>query len=417
MTHLHLDPLGGAAGDMFAAALLHADPGAEPDLRQAVHAATGATCRTEPADDGSLTGLRFFVDLPNHDHRHHDHAHWSAIRRTLTDGRLPDAVATRAVAIFTLLADAESRVHGVAPDDVVFHEVGAIDSIADIVAAAVLLARLAPTSASIAPLPIGGGRVDTAHGPMPVPAPATALLLEGLLTIDDGIGGERVTPTGAAILRHLAPAPRPRTPLRLTASGYGFGTRRLPNLSNCLRATLFAPAEPGAEAAPRIPHRRLAVITFEIDDQAGEDLAAGLERLRAADCIHDVVQIPAIGKKGRFAVQVQILADAARAEDAVDLAFRETTTIGLRVAETDARALTRRQSCVDAAGHDVRLKHADRPGGPTIKPEADDIASAGDAAARAARRAAAQAAATQTAATQAAATPTDPARERANDPP
>ena len=387
MTRLHLDPLGGIAGDMFAAALLHARPDLVGDVASAVRSATGAAIRVDATADGALHGTRFSVDDPAPEpHSTSDggghHTHWSEIRARLNDGRLQTPVAARATAIFALLAEAEARVHGVAPDDVAFHEVGAVDSIADIVAAATLLVRLDVSAVSCAPVPLGHGRVDTAHGIMPVPAPATALLLEGLPTVQDGIGGERVTPTGAAILRHLRPGPGVAG--TLLASGTGLGTRRLPGIGNCLRVLLFA--EPGSAPETPSPHRHLAAISFEVDDQTGEDLATGIARLRATPGIHDVVQIPAIGKKGRLAVQLQVLADAAATESAIDACFRETATIGLRIALVDARALPRRIDTVSTASGDLRVKIVDRPGGPTAKVEADDLG-AHDAATRARLRA------------------------------
>ncbi len=378
--HLHLDVLGGVAGDMFAACLLDVCPEAEPAVRRSVEIATEIACGTVAHQDGILSGRRFEVGAW-HGARH-GHAHWSAIRRRLADAPLEPRVATHAVGIFQMLAEVEARVHGVEPDEIVFHEVGALDSIADIVAAASLIAHLEPATVSLSPLPIGSGRIETAHGIMPVPAPAVAILLEGFETIDDGIPGERITPTGAAILRYLQPGRRPSGPLRLLASGTGFGTRRLPGISNCLRATMFVcPDEPGQ----RVPHRTLAVIAFEVDDQSGEDLAAGVEQIRAHEGVHDVVQLPAIGKKGRFAVQLQVLADEARSDEIIELCFRQTTTIGLRIQRVEARALVRRSARVSADGHDVRVKLVDRPGGQTGKPEADDIV--GDAAGRAALRA------------------------------
>lgn len=371
---------------MFAAALLHARPDCAETVLRHVRAAIGVDCTTEAASDGALHGLRFGVPADaahdgRHPHHDHHHAHWATIRRDLNDGRLPEAIAARATRIFAALAEAEARVHGTAPDDVVFHEVGARDSIGDIVAAATLIVELGIGSASTAPLPLGGGRIETAHGIMPVPAPATVLLLEGLPTLDDGIAGERVTPTGAAILRDLAPgAARGGV---LAASGFGFGTRRLPGLANCLRVLLF---EEATATSGAIPHRRLAVVTFEIDDQSGEDLATGLERLRASDGIHDVLQLPAIGKKGRLAVQIQVLADAAAAERAIDACFRETTTIGLRLALVEGRALRRTLATVPTSRGPVRVKRVERPGGATAKAEADDLVTQ-DAAGRARLRA------------------------------
>ena len=388
MSHLHLDALGGVAGDMFAASLLHADPGGADDVARHVHAVTdGVSCRVVPHDDGVLAGCRFRVEV-RREGEGHDHVRWREIRRSLGRAGLPDPVAARAIAIFALLADAEAAVHGVEPDEVSFHEVGAEDSIADIVAAATLIERLAIRTASVSALPLGGGRVETAHGPLPVPAPATARLLEGFAWRDDGIGGERVTPTGAAILRHLVGTPAAASPGgRLLGSGIGFGTRRLDGISNCLRALLF---ETGPDATAAIPHRRLAVLTCEIDDQTAEDLATAIDRLRALPSVHDVASFAVTGKKNRLATRVEVLADDAGVEEAVDAVFRETTTIGLRIARVDGRAL-RRRAVATADG--TRVKLVERPGGVTGKAEADDVAAAGDAASRAERRTEAVAAA------------------------
>ena len=147
--------------------------------------------------------------------------------------------ARRAIAIFAVLAEAEGRVHGIAPAEVSFHEVGAWDSIMDIVAAAALIEDIGAAGWSTTPVPLGSGRVRSAHGDLPVPTPATALLLEGLEVFDDGRPGERVTPTGAAILRHLMPGQGlPRRRLRLGRVGHGFGTKRFAGISNGVHGVL-----------------------------------------------------------------------------------------------------------------------------------------------------------------------------------
>lgn len=373
MRHIHLDPLGGTAGDMFVAAMLDGFPEHQDDVIRAVQGLAGVACRLVAHDDGTLTGRRFEVDEPVHDHahhHHHDHTHWSEIRGRLEVADLPPLVRQHAIGIFTGLAEAEARVHGVSPDEVVFHEVGAADSIADIVAAAWMIAAIGPASWSIAPLPIGSGRVHTAHGWMPVPAPATAILLEGFATHDDGVPGERVTPTGAAILRHLGGTTGRRPPGILRRSGFGFGTRKLPGLSNCLRVLVFDAEQAEAKAAG---HRELAVVSFEIDDQSGEELAAGLARVRGIDGVHDVVQMAAFGKKGRFAVHVQVLARPDTLEAVIAACFSETTTIGLRTHIVQGRALTRRFADVPVEGHEVRVKLVERPDGVTGKAEADHV--------------------------------------------
>ncbi|MGI4950577.1 MAG: LarC family nickel insertion protein [Janthinobacterium lividum] len=395
-THLHLDALGGMAGDMFVAAVLDAFPEHEPGVRRsvaAVDAGMPVECRLVPHHDGTLQGHRFTVALsaapvsPHHSHgpssghhhaheadHHAPHRHWTSIRTMLEKAALDPVVREHAIGMFTQLAEAEGRVHGISPAEVSFHEVGAWDSIADIVAAAHLAAVLAPVRWTVGPLPPGRGRVHTAHGWLPVPAPATALLLRGFEMLDDGIEGERVTPTGAAILKHFcgeaaaAPAGRPARLGRLGRTGIGFGTRVLPGVPNCVRVLAYAQTAP-AESA----HRELGVIEFEVDDQSAEELAMGLDRLRSHADVFDVVQMPVFGKKGRIMTHVRALVRAAAMDAAIAACFRETTTIGLRHYCVSGSALPRRASTVDVDGRPVRVKMVERPGGWTAKAEADDV--------------------------------------------
>ena len=397
---IHVDPLGGWAGDMFVAAGLDAFPhllGAVTAAVRALRLGPAADCQLVPHNDGILAGHRFLVASeppPRHahephrhsalhhehgdhaDHHHGEHRAWADIRTLLQAAPLDAAVIGHAVGIFALLARAEAEVHGVAEDDVAFHEVGAVDSIVDIVAAAVLIDGIGATRWTSAPLPLGGGRVRTAHGFLPVPAPATALLLRGLPTIDDGVGGERVTPTGAAIARYLVTdAPGGRgTPRNLRTTGTGFGTRTLPGLSNCLRLLAFDAAA-RASPTPAFGHRELAVVTFEVDDQSAEDLGHGLDHLRALEGVHDVIQSVAYGKKGRIATQVQLLVAPPHLDAAIVACFMETTTIGLRHHLVHGAALTRRFEEVEIDGHRLRVKAVARPDGSvTGKTEAADVA-------------------------------------------
>ena len=404
--HIHLDPVGGVAGDMFAAALLDAFPEradalaaglAESRLHEIV------TVRSEPFTDGVLRGRRFHTAPargvgqghdPTHDRRHghhhhhghghpggdhghdHDHPHrrFAEIRAWLGESGLAGPVAERATAIFTVLAGAEAEVHGIPVEDVTFHEVGAWDSIADVVCAAWLIDSLAPATWSSAPLPLGGGLVRGAHGMLPVPAPATALLLRGFPSRHDGVDGERVTPTGAAILRHLDPAfDLAGLEGRIAGTGHGFGTRRLPGMSNVLRALVVEPVhEPRAWREEMI-----GVCSFEVDDQTAEDLAVGLDRLRAADGVLDVVQTPVFGKKGRMAASVRVLARPAVRERLIERCFAETATLGVRWRTVRRATLEREEAVADVAGEPVRIKRAHRAGGEvTVKAEMDDVASA-----------------------------------------
>jgi uncharacterized protein (DUF111 family) len=198
---------------------------------------------------------------------------------------------------------------------------------------------------------------------------------------NDGIAGERVTPTGAAIMRHLGCVPMPAG-LLMGATGIGFGTSTLPGISNCLRVLVFDQDETSPHAGA-VPHRSLLVVTFEVDDQSPEDLAVGLERLRAVNGVHDVLSLPAFGKKGRMTTHIQVLAAPANEEEVVAACFAQTTTIGLRTQLVRARALRRGTSTAEIDGHRIRLKTVQRPGGPTTKAELDDIVPAETHAARA----------------------------------
>jgi uncharacterized protein (TIGR00299 family) protein len=314
-----------------------------------------------------LRGRRFVVGEAAA-HGHH-HVPYRDIRSRLQRAGLEPGVLLHALGLFDLLARAEAEVHGISPDEVEFHEVGAWDSIADLVAAAYFVATLAPAEWTLGPLPLGGGRVKTSHGLLPVPAPATALLMKGLPLIDDGIAGERVTPTGAAIAAYVSRlgAGAPRSPCTLAATGHGFGTRKLPRAPNVLRCMAFV----ASPAFPAPLEEEIATLAFEIDDQTAEDLAVALDRLRDAPGVLDVTQAAAYGKKGRLATHVQVLARAAAVDAIADLCLAQTTTLGVRIARTWRRTAQRSQ--VERNG--VRVKLALRPDGQvTAKAEMDDLA-------------------------------------------
>ncbi|MGI9451038.1 MAG: LarC family nickel insertion protein [Geminicoccaceae bacterium] len=383
MKHIHLEPIGGVAGDMFVASLLDA----WPDLAEATIAAVRAAGLGDDVDlehlayhDDVLTGSRFAVrqqraatvqDGPGLEGPGaHQHVHWRSLRQRLSDAPLPAGVGDRAITIFSLLAEAEAGVHGVPVDEATFHEVGAWDSIADIVAAAFLIETIGDADWSVGPLPLGSGRVRCAHGELPVPAPATMRLLEGFVFHDDGRPGERVTPTGAAILKYLQPgsATHPGH-LRLLRTGYGFGLRKLDGMSNVLRASVFEPVGTMASA-----HDEVGVISFEIDDQTAEDLAIGLDHLRRRNDVLDIVQMPGFGKKGRMVTSLRLLVRPKEAIEAViEACFRETTTLGVRWA-IEKRTTLERHVHRTEIGTNVKL--AERPdGGLTAKAESNDLAS------------------------------------------
>jgi uncharacterized protein (TIGR00299 family) protein len=373
---IHLDPVGGIAGDMFVAAILHTYPELTTGLLETVNRLELpelVSCRIEPVNDEVLAGSRFVVESKAQPSVHH--RHWSDIRVLLEQANLSSTIKQGAIGIFGLLAEAEARVHGIPLAQVAFHEVGAVDSIVDIVAAAFLIDALKAERWTTSPMPLGSGHIETSHGRLPIPAPATTLLLEGFTVFDDGIPGERVTPSGAAIVRYLCqPNAVQRRGGVLMRSGVGLGTKNFPGINNVLRVISFQ-----NNARTLSGQRELLVVEFEVDDQTAEELAAGLERIRNDPAVFDVIQIPAIGKKGRQTSHITILADPAKQEDVIALCFQQTTTIGLRFRAAEAVALPRQTESVEIGGRKVRVKIVQRPGvGATAKAEADDLLLAGE---------------------------------------
>lgn len=328
--------------------------------------------------DFALTGLRFLVDEPEPAPNRsvvtpsdsHDHRAFADILAALMSSALDVNVRDRAIEIYTRLAEVEGQIHGVATPDVSFHELGGWDSIADIVGAAFLIESCGAASWSIGSLPKGSGMVKTAHGPLPVPSPATARLLEGFAWHDDGRPGERVTPTGAAILRHLNCADAlPPGGQRLSASGYGFGMRRFMGMSNTLRVMVFDDRQISG-----LVREEVAVVTFELDDQTAEDIALAIGHLRDMEGVMDVLQMPAYGKKGRLMTHIQLLCAPRVLEGVLAACFGQTGTLGIRYHIAQRAILPREEIAVALDDAAMRVKVAQRPGGSfTAKLESDDL--------------------------------------------
>jgi uncharacterized protein (TIGR00299 family) protein len=398
--HIHLDAVGGIAGDMFVAALLDAFPSLQQRVLGDVAAVLPRHCGRAVVSNGTSGGLRtlrFRLDT-SHDERA-PAARWHRSEAEFRDGRYPALVdrirgarlhagtADAAIAILTHLAQVEARMHDVAVDDVHFHELADWDSLMDVVAAGSIAAALEGASWSVSDLPLGGGQVDTAHGRLPVPAPATVELLKGFRWRNDGIMGERVTPTGAAILRHLvaSAASSPTAHGRLAAAGTGAGARELDGAPNILRALVFElGVAPLAE--------RVAVISFDVDDMTGEEIGVAADRLRAEAGVLDVSIAASFGKKGRPMTSFRLLVAPAALDAIQQRCFSETSTIGLRWREEERRTLARR--ITTPAGEDgstVRVKHVVHPGGEARrKAESDDLRGIDGLQARRARKAQAE---------------------------
>jgi uncharacterized protein (TIGR00299 family) protein len=351
--HLHLDLVGGIAGDMTVGALLDAGADAtELERRLRASGLPFTSIRAERQWRGGMAGVQFHVAVEERA----PHRSWSDIRELLGRGTLPERARSRALDVFARLAAAEGAVHGCAPDDVHFHEVGAMDSIVDIVGAALALDLLDATSFSCSAVPICAGTTRAAHGVMPLPVPAAARLLAGfdLVPIEGML--ETVTPTGAAILASLCDgSARALPPLRLLATGTGMGTAELPGRANVLRALLIAPLDrdPGGEGPWAEDDAELLEAT--IDDLPAELLAEAAARLLAAGAL-DVWSTPATMKKSRPGVVLHVLARPAQRAALAEIAFAETSTFGLRVTAVRRLLLNERRATVTVAGEAVRVR-------------------------------------------------------------
>jgi hypothetical protein len=389
---IHLDLVGGLAGDMFVAAMIDALPGLEaPVLAElaAVQPAGKPGPGFSEASSGGLRAQRFGLARESRQAAYraaplrgaaaavtdaHEHAGtaYTLLRHRLAEASLTTPTREHALALLALLADAEARVHGISVDEVHFHELADWDSLLDVVAAGCIAAQLDGARWTASALPLGGGTVRTAHGLLPVPAPATSLLLTGYPWHDDGIAGERVTPTGAAILRHLVPAAQcgtRRDAGRLLNVGSGAGTRTLPGLPNILRALVL---ERGATTDTNADV--VTVLEFDVDDMTGEEIAVAADRLRAELGVVDVSVGTRHGKKGRPLADFRLLVQPHAADAIARACFTETSTLGLRWREERRRVLRRTEVTATVDGATVSAKIAVRPGGErTAKAAQDDV--------------------------------------------
>ncbi len=372
--HIHVDPLGGIAGDMFLAAALDADLIDITALERALESLGVGAVRIvrEKTRRGAIVGT--CVHFEGWDESaDHDHRHLTTILNMLDESDLPDPVRDRCTNMFQTLGEAESAIHGIPLEDVHFHEVGALDSIFDFVSAAWIIEQVDATW-SIAPISIGSGTVETDHGTIPVPVPAAARLLEGFDLTPRGETAELVTPTGAAILHTLRTSglETERPPGTVDRIGYGAGTRSLENLSNVVR--LFITDDASAE--PRSSQERDTVrrLSCDIDDMNPELVAHLEQQLLDAGAL-DLVRESVVMKKGRQGVRISVLCPPPLEEDILELLFRETTTFGVRTETVRRIKLKRRTETVETPYGAVRVKIGYWKGQPIkAAPEYEDCA-------------------------------------------
>ncbi|MFI6348706.1 nickel pincer cofactor biosynthesis protein LarC [Streptomyces sp. NPDC050560] len=361
-----INPFTGLAGDMLLGALL--DAGAPLDRVRTAIAATGLTgwdLTAETTTDHGIRATRARVHVTD-DATERRAADLLALARRAG----PAPVAALATAALTALAEAEARLHGADPDTVHLHEIGGHDTIVDTVGCAAALHHLGATAVFSAPLPLGTGRVDSAHGIIPAPAPATLALLTGAAVTGSDLPMETVTPTGAALLRAAGTRYGPPPAMTVRATGYGAGTRRLPDRPNITAVTLGEPPATTGDG-PGATGEDVLTLTTNLDDVSAETLAHTMALALDAGAL-DAWTTPAVMKKGRPGHILHVLTRPAGADALALLVLRETGSLGIRRTAHRRTALPRAFTTVDVDGCPVRLKHG--PYG--HKPEHDDVARA-----------------------------------------
>jgi uncharacterized protein (TIGR00299 family) protein len=349
----YFDPFSGASGDMILGALV--DAGVRLDDLHAALAGLdlhGYHLAGERVQQHGLTGTRVTVVVdPDSEPPSQS---WRDIRALIERSDLSQAVRRRAIAIFSALARAEARVHGTTPDDVHFHEVGAVDSIVDIVGAAAGLDLLGVEAIYSGPLSLGSGFVESQHGLLPVPAPATAELIAASRapSRQRDVEAEFTTPTGAAVLTSLGRFERP--PMRVTAVGYGFGQRELP-WPNALRLWVGELAEDRPAEDPADDGPTDLLLETNIDDMNPEFYEPLFERLFEAGAL-DVYLTPIIMKRGRPATKVSVICEAAERRQIEHVLMEHSTTLGIRALPLDRTKAGRRIEEVATRWGEVRVK-------------------------------------------------------------
>ncbi len=381
MKTLYLECAMGAAGDMLMGALYELCPDKEGFLRDMNRLLPGVTLTAETVTRQGIAGAHMRVAVHgreeghhhdhdhDHEHHHHHHHHRSLgdIREMIGGFDLPQAVRDRAMEVYGRIAQAESAAHGVAVGEVHFHEVGALDAVMDVTGVCYLMHLLAPEAVWASPVTVGSGTVRTAHGLLPVPAPATARLLEGVPVVSGDIVAELCTPTGAALLCAFADSFGPMPEGVVRGCGYGCGTKDFPR-ANCLRAFWLDTAETGAG-----PNDTVTELKANIDDMTGEELGQAMEALLAAGAL-DVSYVPLQMKKHRPGALLLCLCRPAEANRLAREILRLTSTFGVRRTDCPRYALAVTGDEVETHLGTVARKTGTGWGIVKSKPEYEDLA-------------------------------------------
>lgn len=371
MKTLYIDCGMGAAGDMLSAALLELLPDRDGFIDELnALGIPGVTFEAEPSVKCGICGTHMSVKIHGHeegsDHHHHDHHHSSLsniehyVRHHLP---LSDKVRDDIMAVYNLIAQAESQVHGRPVTEIHFHEVGTTDAVADITAVCLLMDRLQPEQVVVSPIHVGSGQVRCAHGILPVPAPATALILKDIPIYGGSVRGELCTPTGAALLRHFASRFGDMPVMKIHAIGYGMGKKDF-DAANCVRTMLGETESAGDE---------IWELCCNLDDMSGEALGFAMERLFEAGAL-DVYTTAITMKKSRPAVLLHVMCRENVKAALIQCIFKHTSTIGIRESKYRRHVLKRRMETVETNCGPVRRKICSGYGIERSKYEYEDLA-------------------------------------------
>ena len=373
MKTLYLDCGMGAAGDMLTAALLELLPDKNGFLaRLNGLGIPGVTVTAEDSVKCGIRGTHVKVTVNGeeeseemHDHGHHHHHHSGMHDIEHIVGHLPVSEKLKAdiLAVYSLIAEAESHAHGVPVTEIHFHEVGTMDAVADVTAVCMLMDELSPEQVVVSPVHVGSGQVKCAHGILPVPAPATAYILRDVPIYSGEIKGELCTPTGAALLKHFAARFGDMPVMKTSAIGYGMGKKDFP-AANCVRAMLGEAGSAGDTVAE---------LCCNLDDMTPEAIAFAEEQFFAAGAL-DVYSVPAQMKKSRPGVLLSVMCREKDKERMIELIFRHTTTLGIRENVSRRYVLSRSMETVQTDLGEVRKKVSSGYGVTREKYEFEDLA-------------------------------------------
>lgn len=374
MKTLYLECNMGAAGDMLMAALLELHPDQGGFVRRLNELGIPkVTVEHQVVTKCGIGGSSMIVRIdgeeegaPHHHHEEHHHHHHSSlqdIKDLIASLQIPEQVKEDAIQVYTLIAQAEGKVHQTQMDQIHFHEVGTLDAVADVVGVCLLLYELAPEQVIASPVHVGSGQVHCAHGILPVPAPATALLLQGIPMYGGNLEGELCTPTGAALLKHFVTRFSAMPPMKVEQIGYGMGKKEFP-VANCLRA-FMGETEGNTE--------KILELACNLDDMTPEAIGFATELLREQGAL-DVYTTSIQMKKNRPGIILTCMCEQKDRDKFLKLLFQHTTTLGVREYLCERYTLERRIEEVDTPWGKVHKKVSEGYGVQREKMEYEEVA-------------------------------------------